>query len=704
MGTFNVRVGGQLRSFPIAGETPTPDERENIRAELVSSQKTGTSSNAKLQVGQFQAPAPEAAPEQSFASKLIPRNVSDLQPAVVGGAATAGSLVGGAAGLTSGPLAVPGAITGGLLGAAGGQGIFELLVEAGRVTGAVGPEGILADDPTVGFGRGGALGPTNRMLTEGAIESLIPGMIPVGRTAKNLIKRNLAGVGNSGMRLAMKAERLGIPVTVENITNRTSLKTFRKIVGIFPFLGTPFKKADRRAAAAVAGKLEEMLSEFSPSTILVTQAGVDMSDKAMRRTKAVSRVFSRAYEKMLTEAHEAGAVIRPQNYGETAGELLDVVNDLPTKTLPSGKVVKVDSKGVSDEIVALANDALQMNDMTPRQYQKLRRDLSAVMNANTDNASIFGQAAALKHALELDLLEIQGPPGFAEAFRRLNKEFADYMILKHGTMGRRFSSAGTPGFEAVAGTKTINPDELGRRLFRSKSPQAMRELKQLVGRRQFRQFVASHIDDAASKAIKEQDGALVVDLNDFRRELGLGRPRSDEFLTLKSALAESETKLTAEVLGDWFDVAENVFGQQTLKTSQFIARRLTLGGPAAVLRSFAPTAGAAAGIGLGGGPAVAAAVFLWMGTRKFSNFLTDPRLVKLATKAMNPTVTPRQAEAAAIRFFRLAGSQLMQDTAEVRGDVQQQGQDVPQFTNLPGQGSAPNPLPNVATPTSLNDL
>ena len=654
-------------NLPGSRKVPTPQELAAIKDEIAAKPEPMA---AGAGPSQGEAAADVSGMMQAANSF---RSVRGLDPAIRFAGGTLGMLAGG------GP--TPTGLMGGALGAAGASALIDPLVALGRRTGVVGPEGPIIDDPQAPGGRGGVLGIASRAASEGAIDLALPAAAAsLGRGARRGFQRIAATGGDASRRVQMYAQDLGIPLGIENVSERGFLRKARETIGRFPFFSKPFRELDVKQGEGLVRAQEEMLHAVSPIASTVTETGADLSRRVVARTKGMRSLFNQRYETLLDDATAEGALIPTTTVKQVARDIVDVFSgELPQKKvmlLPGVRTeVPIDPSktGLDTSVVDFARSELSnlSDTMTPRQFKRMQTILNDLIAANSDSNTNAGRAIALRKALEEDFENIVGSETLVASLRETNASFREWMRLLQSPTAQRFQRAERGAF-SVASMRpgSTNPDELFKVVFNQRSPQAVSDLAKLVGPNGMRRALRLHIEETFKSTFDET--TKIADLGKARSALGIGKPRSAERQAFSRALELSRTGQTIEQWERFFDVAGNALEQAPINVSQFIARRATLGGVRALARGLnpasilAPTASAGAGAFtgslLGSTPSgLAIGLAAAFGARRGLKTLADPRALKAATDAIDPAVSISARNQALLRFTRLVGREEMRE-------------------------------------------
>lgn len=597
---------------------------------------------------------------RNVAKALTPKTIEDFRPAAEG----AGAIVGGLAGLSAGGL---GGFAGASLGAGFGGGAgFDVAKELGRATGLVGPRGIIADapSPTPFSGGGGTqFASLGRTVDAAFFETMFPGMAGL---AKGAIKRSAAGLINVGSaateRIMSAADRMGIRVGTETATQSGALRSTRRVVGKWPILSVPFKRSDRRIAGELGVSADQMLHDLAPVATTATKTGADLSAAQLKKQGKTRKHFNKLYEKIYGKATEDGVEIPTKSIVQRARDIVeefDTRRPLKRPSKPGGKPEPI-KETTDTSVIDFARTELSnlTETMTPEQYRGLIRQLNGMIDEAADTPHLERQAVILKEAVKEDLANAVGGTLSAD-IAKANEAFESWATLLASPTGQRFGRTAEGIFDVNTRKGTRNADVMFRSIFDAQSPTAIKELRELVGRKAYRKAVRQHVQKAFDAAAESSSDGVFLNLSKIKSQLGLGRPGSPERETLKAALDAAGTNVKIQDLDDFFRVASAHFDLGVINVSDFIARRAVLGGAKSAARTLVPgvqIAGAGAGAGavaqsMSAGTVVA--MIVAMG--KAASLFTDPVVIKNAIRALDDTTPTKLKRESTARFLRLAG-------------------------------------------------
>lgn len=592
---------------------------------------------------------------------------------------TAAEMVGGTAGSIAGiPGGVPGVITGGAAGSAAGSVGFDSAVEALRASGYISEEG--TDPGTAGeIARRGRDAAVLDALFGAAFTFAKPGARATGRAA--------VGVGARARAARVSAERLGIPLGIQEVSDRVAMRKFQHILGLFPFLAQPFKESGVRRAVAVTEARRNLISEIAPVANM-TRLGSELDTGLRLTTKSMRRVLSEGYEALLEDAQQRGLRITPTNFKreinriisattadrpQVFGETLRGTRGRPLLDQFGRPIVQIGphevKSPIADRVTPFLKKLQNLREMTPRQYQKLSQDLNEMM-AKSKSRHEFMRAFQAKQALELDFSEIPDTM-FRREYQRLNQEFHEMMQLLSGPTARRIRQVDASLLgDLNRGGRKKAVTNLYKAAFNFGSIDDIDDIYKLLERdpQAFRKGLAFYLDDVFERATQQDKVAsgakrflghftgsvgdvdvVRFDFGQIRKELGLNDLGSDRAQALLHALDLSGNVDQLGKINEFLAVAELATAQGIPDVRQFVARRVTLGGMKGGVRALG--GGVLAGAATPASVPQALAVVL--AGRRFGRFLTDPAALAAATESLSPTASTAARRAATARFMRM---------------------------------------------------
>jgi len=461
------------------------------------------------------------------------------KPAMIG----TGGVLGGALGAVGGP---PGAAVGAGLGAAAGSLLFDTIEEALQ---AANPERtpFPGYEPTLA---GRIQGAGTEAALEVGTASLGPLLFPVKRFLTPALGK-VFGVRGEPAKLARNlALSQGIELGAVDIGN-AGAKGFAKVVGIFPFTGTPFRVARDVKEAQLASRINNMLDDLAPTATLSGEVGVDLMKAAQGADEAFKRQAAVLYDKFRAAAEGAGAVIPT---GDLRAQALKFAEDYRlgqiTLDTPEPQVL---TGGLPEGFDKFIEDMTSLpQNLTFAQFQRLKQQLKGFANqmGGADGFTIK-RVAQLKQAMESDLNGIADPT-VRDLKNQADQFFSNGILVfqtptagKFGRVDRNLFKAGPEKLGS------INPDELLKPLFNADSSIALRDLRSLVGDDAFRRATRAHFDDVLARSYKTEVRAgknvEVFDPDAFAANLGLVRGFKDRTAAVEEMLRGTGVKMEDEV-------------------------------------------------------------------------------------------------------------------------------------------------------------
>lgn len=586
-----------------------------------------------------------------LAQDRLPQGLEKIggRPTFEAAGAIGGSVVGGA---TATPASM---VIGGTLGGAGGGQLYDVIQSF-----------ITGDSLTTG-------GQFKALKKDASREALlqtffakIPGM---GR----YIKSKLVSKDPSTKKIYNSGKEIGFPTSISDVGSGFA-KGYGKVIGVFPFVGNPFKASVVSKANMLNKTADDILNTFAPNVSL-TNLGMDMTAAAKATFGDFKRVTGFLYDDFYNTANKLKApVISTNNFKKTLNNYVDAIDD-GLITLSKGKTLKSPNK---DTIYKYAKSALEIPEyINVSQYKSLMKDIQKFAKLSskegTDQGSIFG----MKGALEKDL-NMLANKDYLKSFNKVvdiktmelirnkllfaNKVYSTGLensivnkVVKDKTMqefakkqginlkeyiksipskklfespaAKRFQGVDRnifgPGFERQGG---IYADQLGSVLVNSKNvtPQLMDDLYSLVGKKQYNKFVRQRMQKAYEGSLVDNGvNGMTFDPSKFEDALGLTTESGRAII--KKML--KDTPLKIEKLDAFFDVAKNHGSLKVPDVSSFIQRRATLGGTKSVfggmMMGYSTFANPIRGLSL-----------IYM-ARSGSKMLVDPKNLDLVMDAMN---------------------------------------------------------------------
>ncbi len=518
--------------------------------------------------------------------------------------------------------------------------------------------------------------------------------------------------GKADDSLYNSAKRLNYPLSLSDAGNMIS-KGYGQVIGVFPFVGAPIKKAAAKKATFLNNKAIDTLNTFGPNVTL-TKLGIDMT-KASKSTFDEFRIISSFfYDDFYKSVDKLGKVpiISTQNFKNSLGAFTKLVDD-GVITLKSGE--KVFGPRNRDTLYKFAKKGKRYPDyIDAKQYKSLIDGVKYYIKlAQANNPGNVKVLSEIKSALEKDLrlltkksyrddllknvypmskskrakIDDKILSDIAEKLKFADKVYANGLensiitkALKDAAKIEGITLKPIPGktiFKSPPSDKfkqvdknifsagfikpgSITSEELAEALLKRKaSPEVFANLRSLIGEKQFKKFVRSKLqkayDDSLFKGGKDQVG-LIFDPYKFEQNLGLTTEAGRDLM--ETMLKGS--KLTLRNLDDFFAVAKNHAGLKIPDVGSFMARRFVLGGPKSAI------GGAVMTVGTGTAPTIAVPLILL--SRRTSSVLSNPKILDDIVKVLDPNTPANQIKVTSLKLLdmMISDSQTKQEENEFK--------------------------------------
>ena len=507
---------------------------------------------------------------------------------------TALGLLGGAAGTPLGP---PGMVAGSVLGTMAGSGIFD------NITNLV---AALEDRPEDLVGGEEVL---TRMIGAGetdAMWSMGGALFQPIRFARALLGK-ISGVNDEAATALLKnAEKNGISLGAVDVGG-TLPKSYAKVAGVFPFTGTPLKKGQATKTTQAEEAIDKTLNTFGPAGTM-NDIGLDMVSAARGANKKFKSTASALYDKLADDIANASRsdiipsrIIREDG---TSGGVSAMADDIVAQAEKGGiiladgsQLAKIDSQETLDFISQLRDLPDLIN---PDQYRRLTEDVSDLIGKRLKDGADVRLLTDVKKSLEesfgnirTDLLPEMEARAIQDSLKAANAFYSKGIVKFQTRAASQFERVDKAIFSAGASRAgSLNADEITRTVLNLRSPQQIKDLTELVGKKKVSEAASRIFQDATESARKDIDisGKIFSVVNPFELEkkLGLAGAGKDKIEGMRELFKTAGVDLN-DVRG-LIDVMKNI--QDIGNASEFVKRRVALGGIGAL-------AGAGGGIGAG---------------------------------------------------------------------------------------------------------
>lgn len=642
MGEISVRGLGKVR---IAGDAPTPEEEQAIIEGLqgVAPDLGGKPVAPAATIQAATPPAPNVPALTRATGGFVTR------PLMEAAGATIGSVPAFLAGTPTGPGAIATGLAGATLGAGAGSSAFDILNTLvrkfqGEDIPLVGREAesveAFAEETSKAFEKPLKAAKEEFLFTGGAL-----GLGPVFRAFKPLAGKAL-GLGGKAA-LADSAAAQNIPLGPIQATDSKAVKGVARVLGVFPFVGKPFKEGAKASGEAVTRRFGDILNELAPNATL-NELGVDLTQAAGKRFKKFRRVTEALYGRFDDAAARVSnpAFVPTDDIVSVSKELTETASEGAIK-LRSGGPLK---RPITDPTATFVEQLADLPEtLTVKQVRQLQRDLQEAMSKASADGFDISRLVKVKVGLEsalnnprIDLLSEAEASEVVSSLRRANgfyaetiKTFQTQTAGKFGRIDKRIFRAGPN----QAGS--VNADESFKAVFNAKSPGGLQDLRKLVGRATFQKSSRKFLEGAYAGALNTSN-AKAIEFNADKFSDAIGLSSAEGRASLKAML--EGTGVTTKNIEKFLDVARAAGSFAVPDTSIFLQRRLTLGGVSAL------TGAGTLGIAASSSPLTAVVAVLM--TKKAGKILMSPENLKAMTRVLDDTVPQQQRRALLLRTAR----------------------------------------------------
>jgi hypothetical protein len=425
-------------------------------------------------------------------------------------------------------------------GAYAGANLYDMANQITRYLQDI-PEPALRNDPQL----------ENLLLARNAL-LFTGGAASLGPMFKGLSKGTALTLGVSSKAakdIAQVAMRQDIPFGIAQASQSAAVKAYAKVVGVFPFVGTPFRQAKANINWLLDQKVVSTLNELAPVQHMMDLGKLITAD-ARKKYNAFARLNARLYDNFYSNASKLDDLLgagRTTRYGESAfeggagyiptGNIKAIANLWKEKTERGMVRLQGYAQGQPDTMGGLANlenfDAFLLNlsrlpdHVNANQFRALQKDFNKQWREYSklvgEGDEIVGDAAAFKRALEEGLNDTKNwklPANFAnsEEAKKLmattveSLDSANYWFGKHAdTFKTPVSKHVSLVDENVFGAGVNKPgwmyeDQLANDIFNSflkpgnQSAMAVKDLAKIVKPETFKKAARQYIQQAYDAA------------------------------------------------------------------------------------------------------------------------------------------------------------------------------------------------------------
>jgi hypothetical protein len=446
-------------------------------------------------------------------------------------------------------------------------------------------------------------------------------------------------------KLLQVSERIGAKIGPVDVARAAPVKGVKTVLGVFPWVGSPFRKANQKTQKAVVDALDQYLNIAGPNASL-SSIGVDMTKAAENTFSEFKGVSNALYKKFDDMAELTGAVVPTSAIKQAALDASGRIR-LP-QGVPEGDPTAVKGfleglRELPDQIPVQELRGIQMrlSELFEDAGNIEMRRLMMVKKGSEEALSSISTAQTRYEGINGDPTQaLRGMLDKANSFYAAGmRTFENPTASKFGRVDKNIFRTGS--FKAA----NLNPDEIAELGMNFRSPDAVRDLKALVGEENVRKGFRAHLQRSIDSAIEQTGEQTFFNFSKLRNAFGAGPNK-----TISREAVDEVLKGTSISSTDFLrvlDLAEQV-GKVPL-ASTFIARRATFGGAKSGAKALL-------GISLTGGAmgmAPTESVIGFALARLGANALQSPRVLRAMVKASDPALNNAQAQTQAMRLLSM---------------------------------------------------
>lgn len=568
-----------------------------------------------------------------------------------------GATIGGTVGVGTGPFAPAGVLAGMGLGGGLGSATFDTLEEIMRWTGALKqPEDPLDNSPFKNSLE--AVG--DEILFAGGSQMLFTGLAMTKPLIGKMLGVQTAEVADLITRAESANLRVGAVDVVDGIRGKI-VRGASKVMGIFPYVGGPFRANAEKKAAAVVDATGRILNRLAPNAVMSDDLGINM----VRASRGSMKQFTRVSGSLYTRWRNLVANAKVKNVIPT--DKIKGASGLLVKKNEQGKIILDDGDVLegpaADQLIDFVSKLQKLPDrITINQYEKLADDLQDFVSSANSAGFDVARYMGIKKSMEASLtkMKLSGlPEGQAKAILNAKKAadsfYAKGILAFQSPTAQKFGRVDKnifkPGFSKAG---NLNDDELAEVVLNLRSPKAIDDLAELVGEQNMGAVARKTIETAWNKALIVGDDDLIkgIDWKSLKDSLGLGQGKRATQSAFRRLM--SKTKVKADEIENLINIASKLEVPKDVNT--FIARRAALGGAGSAVAG-ATTMGLIKGSLL---KSTGVAILL----RHSAKIMADPVHLKAMTKVLAPTTTELQRRAILGRLL-----ESLDETPDIEADL-----------------------------------
>ncbi|PWT71742.1 MAG: hypothetical protein C5B59_17335 [Bacteroidetes bacterium] len=404
------------------------------------------------------------------------------------------------------------------------------------------------------------------------------------------------------------SQKLGIPISLSNLSTNKVAAAFQRIANIFPLLAHPLDHLLAEQKQAITQFTDNMFARQMVNGKWVglgkPPVEADLSWASMDAAKSayttVDSFWRGKYNELLATAATKGSFIPTARLQVLGNNLLDqlksreFVPETPEGEEPGQPTPIGPNIGFSQKELQLATDLSKLPD---------KISLSQMDGILQRAETLYQQGGVQGRKVE-GLEDLASEAHMALRASKLGKQFNaidtgwnNALQPFKTAVGKEFNKADKNAFIAsLSSIPGSTPEaELGKMIYSMSSPDQVAAISKIVGPDLMRKAASSVMEQAVIDGRSEPPNwqftkffnpVKIFDQEKFARALGLDNPNSDRWQAVKMAL--SGTGINPDDLQKFVNVMKLVNKNQISRTSTMIARTMTLGGTGMAFKYFFP--------------------------------------------------------------------------------------------------------------------
>lgn len=432
------------------------------------------------------------------------------------------------------------------------------------------------------------------ITVQAGLSSLLRSLAAPGR----MVYDKLSGLTPEAMKLINDAaQQFGVKLGRVNVATNPLISGYNKVLGRFPFVGTPSKRQGQRLRGEFEDAFRSLYTRNAP-ILTMPEASSKMVQAANKRYGSFMKQAGKYYDDYRAVAATEGEIV-PTNIIEDG--VLRAAHKLRNLELRDEKIPSSLQEAVAKVEAVLSDTLTQTNGRQAITVEELD-GIYEFMEAALRNLKVEGKyGGRIKNALSefgtsLEAAErsIRPDSEAAQALKKADTFYAKFMGLFDQPVAQKFKREDPTAFRSrLSMTKEqarpkFEADEIYGMVFSTKSAEAQRTLRKIVGPAAYKDAVGTHLEKVLSDSIV--DGVFKPKL--FAEGIGFGGDQAKANALTAAIDAAGIPRQRLELISK---IAQKLEASDLQDISTFVQRRAILGGIGAVAGAGVVGGGAAGG-------------------------------------------------------------------------------------------------------------